>query len=503
MGSLITVVGNTGVGKTTLVRSLCSTGNYAAGLEEHLERPFQALFRADRRYALANQLDYLLLRAEQERAIRKDIRTGIQDGGLDLDFHVFTRLFLLKGYFSGEEFSLCERLYRLIRADQPSPELIIWLQAPPKVIEKRFTDRQRGLEIAAVDDLAAAQHLLEEWLGAVDRQQLITVDGSKHDPEYTGLLPGLLAQLDHYWCGMDDSLEQYKKILDNLYDGIYFVDPDRRITYWNGGAERITGFKPEDVIGHRCMENILNHVTENGVQLCLKGCPLHATLTDGKPREAEVYLHHADGHRLPILIRTSPIRDENGRITGAVETFSDNSSLLKNRRMVSKLEKTVRLDPVTGVGNRRHAVDRVKKILFNFQQHRIPCGLLFIDIDDFKSINDTYGHSTGDRVLRMVAATLKNNVRAEDTVTRWGGEEFLVLLEGVNRQGLLISAEKMLSLVENAFLTVRGKTINVTISIGATMVHFEDDFKTLLNRADQAMYKSKEDGKNRITLKIH
>ena len=109
----------------------------------------------------------------------------------------------------------------------------------------------------------------------------------------------------------------YRKILDNLFDGVYFVDRDRVITYWNKGAEKITGYDAGQVMGRSCRDNILNHVTANGVQLCLTNCPLASTMEDGKQREAEVYLHHADGHRLPVTVRASPIYDEQGNIIGA------------------------------------------------------------------------------------------------------------------------------------------------------------------------------------------
>ena len=93
MGKLIVVVGSTGVGKTTLVRALCKQGLFVTGLEEHNEQPFQRILKTDARYALANQLDYLLLRAEQERHLRQSPQTGLMDGGLEMDFHGFTRLF--------------------------------------------------------------------------------------------------------------------------------------------------------------------------------------------------------------------------------------------------------------------------------------------------------------------------------------------------------------------------------------------------------------------------
>jgi len=293
--------------------------------------------------------------------------------------------------------------------------------------------------------------------------------------------------------------EQFKTILDNLYDGVYFVDRERRINYWNKGAERITGFKPGAVVGRFCMDNILNHVTENGTQLCLNGCPLLATMEDGSPREAEVFLHHADGHRLPILVRTSPIRGANGEIVGAVETFSDNSTLLRTRRKVSRLERTVLRDPLTDIGNRRFLETRLQSALYEFQQHRVPFGALFIDIDHFKQINDRFGHETGDRVLHMIAETIHSNIRADDTVGRWGGEEFVALLGSVDRQTALEVAEKLRILVDASHLTVDGQQVHVTVSAGVTLARFEDDQESLVDRADRLMYQSKLAGRNRVT----
>lgn len=107
---------------------------------------------------------------------------------------------------------------------------------------------------------------------------------------------------------MPDEKDFYKDIIDNLYDGIYFVDRDRVITYWNKGAERITGYAATQTIGHSCRDNLLNHVTANGIQLCMTNCPLAAVMEDGHVREAEVFLHHKDGHRMPVVVRATPMR---------------------------------------------------------------------------------------------------------------------------------------------------------------------------------------------------
>src|SRR5512143_1503179 len=107
MGRLIVIVGPSGVGKTTLTNALAKAYPFQTAYEEHKERPFQSLFKQDKRYALANQMDYLLYRAEQERTLRASPQTGLVDGGLDLDFHGFTRLFHARGWLTGAEFDVC------------------------------------------------------------------------------------------------------------------------------------------------------------------------------------------------------------------------------------------------------------------------------------------------------------------------------------------------------------------------------------------------------------
>lgn len=183
MNPVITIVGASGVGKTTLVQALASTGKFTIAFEQHIERPFQALFQADSKYALANQLDYLLFRAEQERDLRSASQIGLTDGGLDLDFHGFTRLFHTRGLLSNPEFDLCRRLYNLIRATLPRPELIVRLVVDSETIASRLSTRDR-INIARAEDTAMFNALVDEWLDSIPTSQIFTLDVTHESSDY-------------------------------------------------------------------------------------------------------------------------------------------------------------------------------------------------------------------------------------------------------------------------------------------------------------------------------
>jgi two-component system cell cycle response regulator len=253
------------------------------------------------------------------------------------------------------------------------------------------------------------------------------------------------------------------------------------------------------VVGSFCHDNILQHIGPEGTLLCENGCALHATMQDGNPREYEVILRHAEGYRIPVLVRTSPFRDERRNIIGAVEVFSNNQSLMKMKRRVKSLEHTVIYDPLTGIGNRSHMEVKIKTAVHEFQQDGIPFGILFIDIDHFKSVNDHYGHITGDKVLHAVANTLRHNLRDTDTCGRWGGEEFLAIVFNVDNAEITYIAEKLRILVEQTSVITKQEPLNVTVSIGGTRVRRGDTLESLVHRADKLMYQSKSEGRNRVS----
>jgi len=295
-----------------------------------------------------------------------------------------------------------------------------------------------------------------------------------------------------------DSDNFYHAILDNLYDGVYFVDRTRKITYWNKGAERITGYPSGEVIGNRCSDNILMHVDSHGTLLCRDLCPLAAAMLDGSERTADVYLRHKDGHRVSVNVRITPLRDERGAIVGGVEVFTDNSLKLSAIARTEAFEKLAYLDPLTGTANRRFAEITLHARYEEFKRYGWPFGVIFIDIDRFKCINDDCGHQAGDEVLKMVAKTLLNSARSFDVVARWGGDEFIAVIANVDREQLIATANRFRTLVEQSSRAA-GPVQQVTISVGATLARNSDTEAALLERVDRLMYESKKAGKNRVT----
>jgi deoxyadenosine/deoxycytidine kinase len=194
MGKLIIVVGSTGIGKTTLTRALCREAGFTPGLESHTDRPFQARFKTGTRFALANQVDYLLLRLEQEAGIRSGTQAGVLDGGLEMDFHGFTRLFHARGWLTDDEFDLCFRFYTLARSLLPPPDLVLHLTARPEVIARRLEQRNR-VNIASAEDISMLDAFLADWLSTINAERILTIDVSADDPGYQKIIPGLIASI--------------------------------------------------------------------------------------------------------------------------------------------------------------------------------------------------------------------------------------------------------------------------------------------------------------------
>ncbi len=292
-------------------------------------------------------------------------------------------------------------------------------------------------------------------------------------------------------------------VLNSLTDAVYLVDRQRTIRFWNRACEEITGYGAEDVVGHRCYEDILRHVDENGQRLCTGLCPLAHTMHDGSPRNTRVWLHHKDGHRVEVQVGVKPVRDGGARIIGAIETFTDESERAATQARLAELEQLAMVDPLTGVPNRRFLEMTLSTRLADLRRYAVPFVVAFADIDHFKRVNDNYGHNAGDKVLRMVANTLAGNLRGSDTVARFGGEEFVLLLNHAAGTSAIGVCERLNRLVATSSIDGPSGSVSVTISFGATVAQPSDSGDSVLRRADALLYQSKQSGRDQVVTDSH
>ncbi|MHC4942302.1 MAG: GGDEF domain-containing protein [Planctomycetota bacterium] len=296
--------------------------------------------------------------------------------------------------------------------------------------------------------------------------------------------------------------EFQKQLLDNLYEGVYFVDRDRTITAWNKAAEAITGFTAEEVVGSHCMDNILNHVDEKGDQLCFGQCPLSCTMEDGKEREETIYLHHKEGHRVAVDVRVVPMIDGQGEVIGAVEIFMESASEASELQQVNPLVRRSVIDPEMILYNQANCETALCARFDDAKKSGKSFGMLLIDIDQLSGINENLGEETGNQILQMTAATILNSLRPFDFLCRSETSDFVGLVVNTSQAQLKRIAERVRVLVQHSSLFRHKKPLKVTVSVGATMAETKDTLNTLRGRADLNLMKSKQTGRNRVTAGI-
>ena len=294
----------------------------------------------------------------------------------------------------------------------------------------------------------------------------------------------------------------FKNIVEYINDGVALLDSQRKIFYWNQGAIDITGFTKAEILGHKCFENILIPSENDDLQICKNNCPVEKTIRDGKIRNFEAYFHHKEGYRLPVFMRIMPIMDSEQKIVGAVETFFDTSPKVLIPQKAQELRKMNLLDPLTEMGNKAYLESQIMLRLEEMNKHHFPLGVLLIDIDRFNATNETHGTVVGDKILRMVARTLANNIRFYDIAGRWAGEQFLVIIFNIQETKLDLVANKLRLLISQSNIQVGTKLLSVTVSIGATVARMSDNIRTIMDRVDRLMRHSKKEGRNRVSITL-
>ena len=175
-----------------------------------------------------------------------------------------------------------------------------------------------------------------------------------------------------------------------------------------------------------------------------------------------------------------------------------NKKIESLKEQMEKVKQEIIIDPLTRTYNRRAYDEKIKQEIMGFQRYSRPTALAIIDIDHFKNVNDTYGHRTGDGVLRVLSEVMKKEIREIDVLARYGGEEFALILPHTSLEQAFDVAERIRQKVEISRFTYKGKPFSVTVSIGVGSLKVDDTLDSYVERVDQAMYRAKNGGRNRV-----
>ena len=286
--------------------------------------------------------------------------------------------------------------------------------------------------------------------------------------------------------------------LASIGDGVITTGPDSRINYLNPVAETLTGWSSEQARG-RPLEDIYQLFDDfTGVSL---GNPVTALLRRSRQvaqrQDGNVLLRRHDGTQVAIQDAVAPIRDAEGHIIGAVLTFRD---VTVNRRLARELSHQAAHDTLTGLTNRAEFERRLLALLLKPAQERGDQVLCYMDLDQFKVVNDTCGHAAGDELLRQLTKLLQSRIRSSDMLARLGGDEFGLLLAGCPLAEAVQIVDGMRALVEAFRFSWQGNTFAVGVSIGLVQVEPGETLGSLLSAADSACYAAKDAGRNRIHI---
>lgn len=292
----------------------------------------------------------------------------------------------------------------------------------------------------------------------------------------------------------------YENLITLVSEGICVVDRDGRIAFWNLAAESITGHKAKDVIGRHYAEGILGRCQSEGLVLSRADSPMVGTPDGDLDGESDTFLLHRDGHSVSVNLRSRVVLDESGEAVGRAELFRPKYVLKTIHDELRTARELARRDALTGLGNRRLLEEKLAKLGGRRCEEDASTAILFLDIDRFKAVNDTYGHQTGDLAILGVARTLSAVLRSFDTIGRWGGEEFVIIAPGFEIRDARVVAERLREMVNAVRIVVPAGLLRLTVSVGATVIGAAESGAEALQRADRLMYQSKEQGRNRVTV---
>ena len=293
---------------------------------------------------------------------------------------------------------------------------------------------------------------------------------------------------------LEQQHKKQAKILEHIHDSVISTDRDGKIVTWNNGSNILLGYDTSEIIGHHILE-----IFHPNQESSLEG--IFQTLDKNSKLTIEGFMKTKEGKSIICDISLSVLKDDTGAIDGYVGYIQDISKQKETQKLLAeqtrKLRHQAHHDTLTNLPNRTLFQDRLSQNIINSKRNSEKFALLFIDLDQFKKINDTLGHHVGDEVLIETGSRLQSVLREEDTLSRLGGDEFTVIIKNIHSiQDASTVAQKIIDTLQDSIIVASHK-LHVTSSIGISI--YPDDATTennLIKYADVAMYKAKDEGRN-------
>jgi len=293
--------------------------------------------------------------------------------------------------------------------------------------------------------------------------------------------------------------EIYQTVLDKLQTGVYIVDRNRRIRFWNEGAEQITGYLRQDVVGRFLRDHLLTQDVVKDVD-SEPDDPINLVFRDGKPSTMDVSILHKDGYRVPIVLRTNPIRNSHGAVVGAAESFEKNRSASDWTRRQAGFADFGCLDAMTGVAAQSFMETQLRENLTIFAEHNIPFGILLVQIDRMDQFRASRGPGVVSTILRVIAQSVENCLRPTDLVGCWGANQFIAILLECRESEVARVGERVRKMIGQAEIEWWGDRFSVTSPVGGAGCRAGDNAELLVARAAASLQESIEKGGNCVTV---
>ena len=297
-----------------------------------------------------------------------------------------------------------------------------------------------------------------------------------------------------------DDPDFFRNVLESLQTAVYMVDRDQKVIFWNDGAERITGYLRQDVVGRSCREEVLALDESANSFVSDANGAIRSALRDGKPAVANISIRHKEGHRVLVRLRAVPIRNSHGTVIGAAESFEESLSVSEWDRRHAKLAEYGCLDENTDLPTQEFTMARLRQALATFETFRIPVSVLSIQLDQTDDFRAKFGPAAVMAILRAVERSLENSLRPTDLLGHGVNNQFLAVLSECKESEVSKVAERLRKMVGYAEIKWWGRDLTVTASFGGTGAKPGDTAESIIGRAESTLAKCVVSGGNCITI---